>query len=133
MLVRVVFHILILNKHVTLQLLIKVFEFICGKFVSVKHEAKSGEWINMTPGNGFERTGGEKRNSLLVHLRINTLQVVLDLSHNKFDSLPGNDGNQNSLKSVYIPCGTSLNQPFRKCIVSDNDGLFVFLNKINFL
>ena len=58
MLVRVVFHISILNKHVTLQLLIKVFEFICGKFVSVKHEAKSGEWISMTPGSGFERKGG---------------------------------------------------------------------------
>ena len=55
MLVRVVFHRSILNKHVTLQLLIKVFEFIYGQFVSVRHEAKSGEWINMTPGNGFER------------------------------------------------------------------------------
>ena len=57
MLVRVVFHRSILNKHVTLQLLIKVFEFIYGKFVSVKHEAKSGEWISMTPGTGFERKG----------------------------------------------------------------------------
>ena len=55
MLVRVVFHRSILNKKT--QLLIKVFEFICGKFVSVKHAAKSGEWINMTPGNGFERKG----------------------------------------------------------------------------
>ena len=45
MLVRVVFHRLILNKHVTLQLLIKVFEFICGKFVSFKHAAKS-RWMN---------------------------------------------------------------------------------------
>ena len=58
MLVRVVFHRSILNKHATLQLLIKVFEFICGKFVSVKHEAKSGEWISMAPGSGFERKGG---------------------------------------------------------------------------
>ena len=48
MLVRVVFHRSILNKHVTLELLIKVFEFICGKFkfVSVKHAAKSGDRIN---------------------------------------------------------------------------------------
>ena len=52
----------------------------------------------MTPGNGFERktAGGgggfrKKRNSFLVHLRINTLQVVLDLAHNKFNSLPGNE------------------------------------------
>jgi len=42
----------------------------------------------MTLGNGFEikRGRGEKRNSLFVHLRINTLQVVLDLAHHKFDS-----------------------------------------------
>ena len=50
----------------------------------------------MTPGNGFERktAGGgarKKRNSFLVHLRINTLQVALDLAHNKFNSLPGNE------------------------------------------
>ena len=35
--------------------------------------------------------GRKKRDSLLVHLRISTLQVVLDLPHNKFDSLPGNE------------------------------------------
>ena len=106
----VVFHRSILNKHATLQLLIKVFEFICGKFVSVKHEAKSGEWISMTPGSGFERKGGwggggEKRNSLFVHLRISTLQVVLDLAHNKFDSLPGNE-----IKTVSKVCNIYLTE-----------------------